>query len=202
MKQFCAVLLVLVAAGLLMPALSKKAGNPFTGRWDITVTAGSTTYPDWIEVTEKDSGPAVRIQPRGGSVRPVKEVRMEASHLILTLNPGAIWDVTVNGDRLTGVQKRGDQVTAQLAGQRAPELKRKPPKAWSNPELLFNGKDLTGWEPDNPATNHWVAQDGVLLNQTKGANLRSRPQVRRFQAAHRIQLSGEWQQRHLSARPL
>jgi hypothetical protein len=175
MKQICAVLLL--AAGLPMPALSKKGGSPFAGRWDITVTAGNTSYPDWMEVVEADPNPQVRIQPRGGSVRPVKEVRTEGSHLILTLNPGATWDLTVAGDRLTGVQKRGDKVTAQLAGMRAPELNRKPPKAWTTPELLFNGKDLSGWEPDNPANNRWVAQDGVLLNQTKGANLRS---VRKF----------------------
>ena len=175
MKQICAVLVV--AAGLVVPVWSQKGGSPFTGRWDITVTSGATSYPDWMEFVEKDSNPAVRIQPRGGSVRPVKEVRMEGSHLILTLNPGMTWDLTLDGDKLTGVQKRGDKVTAQLAGQRAPELKRNPPKAWTKPEALFNGKDLSGWEPDNPAANHWVAQDGVLLNQTKGANLRS---VRKF----------------------
>jgi hypothetical protein len=165
-----------VTGALLTPALS-KGGNPFAGRWDITVTAGNTVYPDWMEFVEQDTNPAVRIQPRGGSVRPVKEVRMNGAHLLLTLNPGATWDLTVDGDHLTGVQKRGDKVTAQLAGVRAPELNRKPPKAWTKPEPLFNGKDLTGWEPDNPASNHWVAQDGVLLNQTKGANLRS---VRKF----------------------
>src|SRR5213080_247665 len=26
---------------------------------------------------------------------------------------------------------------------------------------------------DHPENNHWVAQDGVLLNETKGANLRT-----------------------------
>jgi len=103
---------------------------------------------------------------------------MEGRHMIVTLNQGAIWDLTVEGDRLSGVQKRGDKVTAQLAGVRAPELKRMAPKAWTNPEPLFNGKDLTGWEPDNPANNHWVPRDGVLLNEKKGANLRS---VRKFE---------------------
>ena len=47
------------------------------------------------------------------------------------------------------------------------------PKKWTRPEPLFNGKDLTGWEPDNPAINHWVAKDGELVNEAKGANLRS-----------------------------
>ena len=169
----------MMGAALLLPALSKKGGNPFAGRWDITITAGNTSYPDWMEFTEKDPNPEVRIQPRGGSVRPVKEVRMEGANLILTITPAAakrpavVWELSVSGDKLTGKQKRGDTVIAQIAGVRAPELKRKPPKAWAAPEPIFNGKDLTGWEPDKPAENHWVAQDGVLLNESKGANLRT-----------------------------
>jgi hypothetical protein len=39
--------------------------------------------------------------------------------------------------------------------------------------MLFNGKDLAGWEPMGTAANQWVAKDGVLLNQNKGANLKS-----------------------------
>src|SRR5215472_1795374 len=105
MKPLCAV--PLLAASLLMPVQPMQGGSPFAGRWDITVTAGNTSYPDWMEFIEKDPIPQVRIQPRGGSVRPAKEVHMEGSHLILTLNPGATWDLTVAGDRLTGVQKRG-----------------------------------------------------------------------------------------------
>jgi len=168
-----------MAAGLLLPALAKKGDNPFAGRWDITVTTPAATYPDWLEVVEKDGNWQARYQPRGGSVRPIASVQMVGEHLILTLTaaagkrPAVTWDVTVKGDQLTGVQKRGDEVMSQLAGMRAPELKRKPPKAWTNPEPLFNGKDLTGWEPDNPAANHWVAQDGVLLDVSKGANLRT-----------------------------
>jgi hypothetical protein len=103
---------------------------------------------------------------------------MEGSNLILTITPAAakrpavVWELTVSGDKLTGTQKRGDAVIAQIAGVRAPDLNRKPPKAWAAPEPIFNGKDLSGWEPDRPE-NHWVARDGVLLNESKGANLRS-----------------------------
>jgi Domain of Unknown Function (DUF1080) len=156
-----------------------SAANPFAGRWDITVIAPNATYPGWIELVEKDGAPQVRMQPRGGSVHPVANVRMEGAHLVLVISPESgnrpesVWDLTVNGDQLKGVQKHGDTAAGELKGVRAPELKRKAPKAWTTPEPLFNGKDLTGWEPDNPAANHWMARDGVLLNQTKGANLKS-----------------------------
>jgi hypothetical protein len=61
-----------------------------------------------------------------------------------------------------------------LEGVRAPELNRKAPAAWTNPQPLFNGKDLAGWEPiGDPANNHWVVVDGALLNEKRGANLRT-----------------------------
>ena len=80
---------------------------------------------------------------------------------------------TADGGKLTGVQKRGENTIA-LVGVRAPELKRKAPKAWTNPEPLFDGKSLAGWEPlGNPANSHWVVKDGLLVNEEHGANLKT-----------------------------
>ena len=174
MKHFSTLLLL--ASISSVPALSQN--NPFIGRWDITVSSANGSYPDWMEVTDKNGKLDARVQPRGGSVHPVASAKMEGSHLVMVVSPGTnrgpevVWDLTAEGKRLSGTQKRGDS-TAQLACVRAPELKRPMPKAWTDPEPLFNGKDLTGWEPDKPAVNHWVAEDGVLLNQSHGANLRS-----------------------------
>ncbi|MGD0773523.1 MAG: DUF1080 domain-containing protein [Candidatus Solibacter sp.] len=189
MKKIVAVLAL--AALLAMPTLSKKASTPFAGRWDITVTpqanpsnppknpAQLQPYPGWMEVVERDGKFDVRVQPRAGSVHPASEVKIDGAKLTLVVSPAAkgpaiTWELEVNSNRLTGVQKRGDVVAAQIAGVRAPEMKRKPPKAWSDPEPLFNGKDLTGWEPIPAGTvNHWVAQDGVLLDTDHGANLKT-----------------------------
>ena len=50
-------------------------------------------------------------------------------------------------------------------GVRAPKLDRPMPKKWTKPRPLFNGKDLTGWEPiGNVDNNKWVARDGELVN--------------------------------------
>ena len=71
------------------------------------------------------------------------------------------------------MQESGE-FTVELTGVRAPELKRDPPTAWTNPEPLFNGKNLDGWEPiGNPANSHWTVQDGLLVNTAHGANLKS-----------------------------
>jgi hypothetical protein len=65
---------------------------------------------------------------------------------------------------------------ATVAGVRAPKLDRPMPKAWTDPEPIFNGKDLSGWEPfgsGNYTKNNWVAKDGSLVNLEGGANLRT-----------------------------
>ncbi len=176
----------LLAALLLIPAMPGKEGSPFAGRWDITVTPQSAApFPDWLEVVEKDGTFNVRVQPRSGSVHGVNEVKVDGGKLILTIaapankGPATTWELAVKGGKLSGLQKHGDSVNAQLAGVRAPELKRKEPKAWKDPEPLFNAKDLSGWEPfPAGATNHWVAQDGILVNLEHGANLKT---VRKFE---------------------
>ncbi len=176
---------LLLGSVLLIPALSMKESSPFAGRWDITVTPqNGAAYPDWMEAVDQNGMLHVRVQPRSGSVHPVNEVKIDGAKLVLTVaapgkGPATTWELEVKGNKLTGVQKHGGTVNAQLAGARAPELKHKEPKAWSDPEPLFNGKDLTGWEPfPAGAVNHWVAQDGVLLNKEHGANLRT---VRKFE---------------------
>lgn len=162
----------------LLPAQSQQNSNPFAGRWDFTVTAPDAIYPSWMELTAQDGAPKVRLQGRSGSVRPVPTVKQEGSHLTLTMGP-LTWDLDSQGDHLTGTQKRGDK-TATLTGVPAPPLKRAAPKSWSKPEPLFNGHDLTGWEPIGPGANHWVAQDGILLNQEHGANLKTTRQFQDF----------------------
>jgi hypothetical protein len=164
----------LIATGLVSFGLAQNSKNPFLGRWDITVTTPQgVTYPDWIEVTEPGGSPAALIQPRAGGAGPAKDVKADGNHLTLTRAPGVTWDVTLQGDHFTGAEKRGDKVLGNLAGVRAPKLDRPMPKVWTDPEPLFNGKDLTGWEPDNPSINHWVAKDGELVNEAHGANLRT-----------------------------
>jgi hypothetical protein len=182
----------------LIPALSQKASSPFAGRWDMTLTRGNETYPSWMELVEKDGDPQVRVQGRTGNVNPVAAVKLDGSRLIITVagpaparpaaegrpatpaRPELIWELTAKGGQLTGAQKQGDNVW-QLTGVRAPVLKRAAPRAWSDPEPLFNGKDLTGWEPINNtpglregrASSHWAAKNGELVNEAEGSNLRT-----------------------------
>lgn len=176
MRQFWFVFVFGLA--LLVPARSQKREG-FAGRWDLTVTAGNSSYPSWMELVYEGGTPAVRIVGRTGSARSVEDVKAAGSHLSFTTTESfgkpikVTWEMTVQGDKLTGKQHRADGIDYELSGVRAPALKRKLPAAWTKPEPLFDGNDLTGWEPDNPATNHWKAVNGELVNEKKGANIRT-----------------------------
>ena len=185
MNQF-AIGFILISA-LAMPALSQKA-DAFVGRWDFNITTPAGTRASWLGVTRKDGGLEVWYQPPGGNVYQVKDFKVDGSHLTLTLSPASskspatTWELDASGDRLTGAQKRGES-TIPLTGVRAPELKRSEPKAWTNPESLFNGKNLDGWEPIGSAANsHWVVKDGLLVNEDHGANLRTTRKFDDFKA--------------------
>src|SRR2546426_1023384 len=114
MKQLPWIVIGAAAALTMSPAQPSK--SPFLGRWDIQVTAAQTSYPDWMEVTEKNGAFAAYVQPRSGGARRVHDVKVDGSHLTLTFQPGVIWDLTAEGDKLTGAQKRGEEVMGQLAG--------------------------------------------------------------------------------------
>lgn len=191
-------ILLTVAVAALVPALPQKGSRPFGGRWDMTVTRGNLTFPSWMEVIDKAKGPEVRVQLRTGNVRPVAAAKIDGSRLIITVSaatparpaegnrpasparPELVWELTASGDSLTGTQKQGDSAY-QLAGVRAPALKHAAPNAWTDPEPLFNGKDLSGWQPINNTSNdqtgvvksYWVAKNGELTNESKGPNIRT-----------------------------
>ena len=170
---------------LFAASASFAATSPFTGRWDLTITADGYTYPSWMEVS--DSG--VRIVGRVATVHPAQDAKFEGHHLTFTSMEHfgkpikMTWDITETGGKLTGTQKRDTGVIGKLTGERAPLLDRKAPKAWSTPEPLFNGKDLTGWTPliteqGKPPESHYKAINNELVNEAPGANIRT---TRKFQ---------------------
>ena len=182
MKRFRFLLLTCVTPVLLC------AASPLAGRWDIKVTPKSgNPYPDWMELAESGGKTTLRIQPRSGGARQISDFQLNGAHLHLLFskadakNPEVTWDVATAGEGITGTITRGGNVTAQFAGVRAPALDRKPPASWSAAEPLFNGKDLSGWEPMTPNNNHWTVENGELLNTAGGANLKSTKSFEDFQ---------------------
>ncbi len=151
------------------------AANPFAGRWNFNIGQRAA----WLGITEKNGQIEVWYQPTGGNVYQVKDAVAKGNHLSLTVvpandrRPAVTWELDAEGDKLVGQQLRAGNSTP-LTGTRAPKLDRKAPKKWTKPESLFNGRDLTGWEPmGDPSKSHWVVKDGLLVNEDHGANLRS-----------------------------
>ncbi|HEX5230282.1 MAG TPA: DUF1080 domain-containing protein [Bryobacteraceae bacterium] len=124
-------------------------------------------YPSWMEFADEGSRPAIRLVGRVGSVHAVSNPRVSGSRLTFD-EGGGRWEMAVKNGKLTGRSPAGE-----LTGVPAPRLAPKAVSAWSDPESLFDGRDLSGWEPDNPAANHWTAENGELRNVSAGANLRT-----------------------------
>jgi Domain of Unknown Function (DUF1080). len=187
MKQIS--LIFALAVCCLVPALSQKSQTQsFSGRWDLTIKTQKDTYPSWMEVTEQAGKPEVRIVGRVASVHPATDVKLSGGKLSFSTTEHfgkrikVDWEVTAQGGKLTGTQKREDGVTGQLTGLPAPALDRKV-SDWQKPQPLFNGKDLTGWEPlitepGKPVKSNWKAEGGELVNAAPGANIRTK---RKFQ---------------------
>jgi hypothetical protein len=175
MKRIAPSLVFALALAPLL-SISQTRPSPFLGRWDFNLTP---TGAVWLSVTEKNGALDVWFQPTGGNVHQVKDFKSDGSRMTLTVsaadgkNPATIWELEAKGNALSGTQTKGAE-SIPLNGARAPELKRNAPKAWSDPTPLFNGKDLTGWQPiGNVANNHWTVKDGLLYNSARGANLRT-----------------------------
>jgi len=167
MQKFWIVATTAVILPWIAVAQDTKA---FLGRWDMNVTpASGKPYPQWMELVEKNGKIEGRVQPRGGGWHPIAGAKMEGGKFVVALagnGPAVHWELTSAGpDKISGIEKHGESDGPKLAGVRAPKLDRPMPKAWATPKPLFNGKDLTGWEPiGNVNNNKWVARDGELVN--------------------------------------
>ncbi|HYL36348.1 MAG TPA: DUF1080 domain-containing protein [Bryobacteraceae bacterium] len=160
------------AALVAVAILAAAPTSPFVGRWDLTITAPDGSYPSWMQLADEGATRAVRVVGRTGSVHPATNVKVQGSQISFTTGEGA-WQITVAEHKLTGTLRGRDGAERQLTGAPAPSLKRPPPPAWFAPEPLFDGKDLAGWEVDDPAKNHWTARNGELQNEKGGANIRT-----------------------------
>jgi hypothetical protein len=175
MKQLCLALTASLV--VLTPAFSKKE-SPFIGRWDLTIVSSKGTYPSWLEISMNGAEAQVRIVGQVASVHAAHDVRLKGMRLTFASTEWfgheipVEWKVNLEKSTLKGTQSRSDGVTGDLTGERAPTLDRQPPAAWGEPESIFNGTDLSGWEPDGP-NNHWKAENGELVNESAGANIRT-----------------------------
>jgi hypothetical protein len=153
---------------------------PIIGRWDITVHGPNGDYPDWLEVTLSGRQTLVgRFVAAFGSSRPIGQVFYSNGRFHFSL-PVQFEDLKNDmrfTGRMVGDRLEGDTVTfygkrAHWTGVRAPKLRRASEPEWGEPVELFNGTDLSGWQPRNPSgENNWSVKNGILTNVKSGTDL-------------------------------
>ena len=155
--------------------------DDFLGRWDLTIVGSDgQSYPSWLEVTREAGTLKARVVGRGGSVFPVPDVAIENGSLKFQYSRGqsgtaTVYKAQLKGGRLEGTMVAGTGPTSTWTGVRAPKWPEKvKAKKLGTPELLFNGKDLSGWLPQNPTRPlGWTVKDGALANEGKANNIYS-----------------------------
>jgi hypothetical protein len=175
---------------VLAVSATAQSSKQFLGRWDFTVTpASGNPWPQWMELVDKNGTIQGRVQPRGGGWKPIAGAKVEAGKLIVAVDPTVSWELKAEGaDKLTGIEKKSGAEGPKLAGVRAPKLDRKMPKAWSAPKPIFNGKDLTGWEPiGNVSNNRWVARNGELVNDNPESKDHKGPRAANLKTTEKFQ---------------
>jgi hypothetical protein len=144
MKQLCVLLAVAVTAMLILA--QTNAHQPLAGRWDLTIKTPTDTYPSWMEFSEANGSPDVRIVGRVASVHPATALKLSGSHMSFSSSEyfgkeiTVTWEMSVTNGKLSGTQKREDGVEGRITGVRAPALDREPPNNWRTPETLFKEK--------------------------------------------------------------
>jgi hypothetical protein len=165
-----------LAAGLLAVPVAAQPPAPgfadaLLGRWDLTVDAADGAYPSWLEVRLRTEGELMgRFVGRVGSARYVSDISFAAGRLMFNV-PAQYesgvdelrFEGTLSDERMAGTARIENGATVRFTGERAPTLARSTARRWDAPELLFNGRDLTGWTPrSGEHAGCWRVQDGVL----------------------------------------
>jgi hypothetical protein len=147
------------------------------GRWDISIRTRHGDLPAWLEIRHSGFDALVGqfVAPLG-SARPISQIEVHEGKLHFSIPPqweAGASEMTVEGrmhnDNLGGTIMFPDGNCYKWVGCRAPALRRAAAPVWGDPQALFNGVDLSGWQVLGEET--WQVEDGILRNVWPGGNL-------------------------------
>lgn len=163
-------------------ALSQNP-DKFLGHWTLDIGRGAV---GWLQVTQEQGYLDAELLWRSGSVTPVAHVYLQDENTLvvtrtqsLERTSGRSHHVTtvymckIEGKYLVGVCTEINQdgigvKETTFRGTKLPPVGNAPDLKsleYGNPIILFNGKDLSGWEPMNKnRVNGFIVKDGVLVN--------------------------------------
>ncbi len=175
---------------LLFCAIS-NFGNPscaesFEGSWAFELPDGN---PAWLQVANTKGDWQGLLLWSVGSARPATEMKLRDGELSLLRR--IRWKPYGKKDDIREIDKpmkarlvdgvlqlrveqlnvaKGTKESYVLKGKRMPPMPEKPDLSkveFGEPIVLFNGKNLDGWQLSNPKKkNGWRAENGVLINET------------------------------------
>src|SRR5258708_6558183 len=140
------------------------------GRWDLTLKTPLREYPSWLEITQEGGQLKARMVSRWGHARLLPKCEIANGHITFVSpkeeedrKDDMVFEGKLSEKILTGKTTGPDGTPWQWTGERAPLLKRNPPK-WSKPLKLFNGRDLTGWKMRAlGSTTPWKIENATLV---------------------------------------
>jgi hypothetical protein len=175
-------LCALLGLGVGSRAAAQQPVKPtLVGRWDITVNTPAGGYPSWLEVEWSGDRILVgRFVGRVGNARPISRIEFARDTLRFSVPPqwepgdnDLQFEAAMEDDRLSGWMTDPTGNRFAWNARRASPLRRGATPRWARPITLFNGVDLSGWEPIG-GSSEWKVVDRVLTNTKAGANLRTR----------------------------
>jgi hypothetical protein len=174
----CASAPARAAAPIADSSASTTAASKFLGRWDLTLKAPDRDWPSWIEITEDGGQLKARFTGRWGNARPLAKVEVVDGKLTFVSpkeeedsKSDMVFEGKLTGKSLTGTVNGPDGTTWHWVGNRAPSLVYTHTPQWGKPISLFNGKDLSGWQPDKPGAPEWTVRDGTIVSPGHGHEL-------------------------------
>ena len=168
--------LCVLFASMLLPS---ARADELTGNWSLQLESGT---PAWLSISRAEDGkPDVTMRLHVGPDGPHKNIQEANGRLTFTLRQNKkathvkTVDVGVTDGKLNGViqstSKDGSVTRDLFTGKKIPPMPSTPPDLskvrFGHPISLFNGKDMTGWRPNEPdKISGWSVKDGVLVNTT------------------------------------
>ncbi len=157
-------------------AQANKTGyaDAVLGRWDLTVQGRDGAYPSWLEVRlRKEIELMGSFVGHFGSLRYLAQVEYKDGDLYFRVpvqyerGPKDLeFRGKLAGDKLAGTTEDENGRTINWTAVRAPELSRTAAPKWGKAVELFNGKDLTGWQPrSHERGNCWIMENGAMTNK-------------------------------------
>lgn len=166
----------------------------FNGRWDITVKGENGARAWWLEVSGAgtDNVKGKFVGAPGGQMDEIPKISVYDGELRFTFDRryrrdqraspreqkatqrGLYWARLDNGKLKGTFEIEGDPGSyLEWTGVRAPVINDRDDASWKRGEAvnLFDGRDLSGWNPVTPGHPSWAVKQGALVNAPGATDL-------------------------------